>query len=126
MRPVRNLLGLLLAAACVLPAVAQGVGSRDCLAGRDGRMVCPPPDGRCVTDRYGEVVCSPSGGGIATNRYRDAVCGPGRCVTDQFGDVFCSSAARGAASLDRYGKAACTDGCVAASAAQCVKPAPAN
>lgn len=106
-------------------ALAQAAGT-GCVTGRDGRMVCPPPDGRCATDRYGEVICSPSGGGVTRDRYDNVVCGPGQCVKDTRGDIFCSSAARGSAAVDNYGKAVCSESCVAASAAACVKPRAAN
>jgi hypothetical protein len=112
----------------LLYAVALQVVAADasCATARDGRTICPQPDAKCVNDRHGEVVCSTPGGGIVKNRYGDTVCGPGYCTTDTHGDVFCSNAPRGAAALDRYGKAACSVACVAASAQMCERPKPAS
>jgi hypothetical protein len=50
------------------------------------------------------------------------VCGRGACVADIHGEVMCSTVPRGAATLDRYGKAVCSEGCEAGSAALCVRP----
>jgi hypothetical protein len=115
---------LLMAALCLWAATGAWAqaSSKDCLQGRDGKMVCPPPEGRCVTNRNGDVICSGPGGGIELDRYREPLCGPGFCTIDIRGDVFCSSAAKGAASTDSYGVAVCSMGCVRATADQCVKP----
>ena len=93
-----------------------------CTADRYGNPACPPAGGQCTADRYGNPVCSPADGGVATNRVGEIVCGRGACVTDVHGEVMCSSVPRGAATLDRYGKAACTEGCEAGSVALCVRP----
>ena len=57
-------------------SAASVAGPRGCMPTRDGRLVCPPPDGRCVPDRLGEVVCSTEGGGIRLDRLGEPVCGP--------------------------------------------------
>lgn len=118
-------LGFLGAVLCgmALPVHAADPG---CAQARDGRTICPQPDARCVNDRHGEVVCSTPGGGIVKDRYGETVCGPGYCTTDTHGDVFCSNSPRGAAALDRYGKAACSVACVPASAQMCERPKPAG
>lgn len=121
-RKAVRVLAALLALACA-GAEAQ---SRGCITSRDGRLVCPPPDGRCLYDRLGEVVCSTAGGGITLDRFADPVCGPGHCTADYLGQVFCSSAPRGAVGIDRYGKVACSVGCVPAKADACIRPKPAD
>lgn len=93
-----------------------------CVPDRQGKLVCPPPDGRCLADRYGAVACSTSGGGIAPDRYGELVCGPGYCTKNRRGEVLCSNSPRGAAALDRYGDATCTDECVPARAEACSRP----
>ncbi|MCM3564281.1 hypothetical protein [Hydrogenophaga intermedia] len=103
---------------------AMASGDVACTTNREGRIVCPPPEGRCLTNRYGDVLCSNAGGGILANRYGDLVCGPGNCVRDQRGDVFCSNQPHGAVAIDRYGAAACAGACVPASASACVRPQP--
>ena len=50
------------------------------------------------------------------------VCGPGQCTADYLGQVHCSSEPRGAVGLDRYGKVACSVGCVPAKAEACLRP----
>lgn len=126
--PVNQRMKHLVFLGAMLCAVALQVRAADggCATTRDGRTICPQPDGRCVNDRHGEVVCSTPGGGIVKDRYGDTVCGPGYCITDTNGAVFCSNAPRGAAALDRYGKAACSVACVAATAQMCERPKPAS
>ena len=93
-----------------------------CVTARDGSTVCPQADAQCRQNRYGDVICSTPGGGIEINNYGDALCGPGNCVKDSHGEIFCSTQSRGAAALDRYGKAVCSDSCVKAQTASCVVP----
>jgi len=107
--------------ACGSAAWAQEAGA-GCIAARDGRMVCPQPDAKCLINRTGDVICSTPGGGIQADRYGEVVCGPGACVRDERGDIFCATSPRGAAALDRYGKATCSGACVPAASAQCVIP----
>ena len=102
-------------------ARAQSV-TPGCVNDRYGNVQCPPPGGTCVKDRFGEVRCSPPDGGILMDRYQVPVCGPGQCVTDTKGEVFCSRVPKGSATLDRYGDAACTDGCIHAAAQACITP----
>lgn len=112
-----------LAALCFASqALVAAAEKPECVTRRDGQVVCPQPDARCVLDRYGEVACSTPGGGIVHDRYGDPVCGPGHCSTDRRGDVYCSKSPRGAAAVDRYGMATCTDQCVPAKASACVRP----
>jgi hypothetical protein len=111
--------------ALMLAASAAVAGEAACLAARDGSTVCPQPGARCLADRYGEIHCSTPGGGIVADRYGVLVCGPGQCTTDRRGDVWCSGAKRGAASVDRFGEAACASTCVPARARHCVQPVPA-
>jgi len=122
----RTALAVLMAATAAAAAFDALAAPRGCVPARDGRLVCPPPDGRCVLDRLGAAVCSAEGGGIRLDRLGEPVCGPGRCVTDWKGDVQCSDTPRGAAGIDRYGRAACFGGCVPAQAETCVRPEPAN
>ena len=114
------------ALACLLIAAsgaqAQNNPGPGCATARDGSVVCPKADARCMPNRYGDILCSTPGGGIEANRYGDLVCGPGYCTKDALGEVNCSSSPRGAAALDRYGAAVCSDSCVKASASVCVKP----
>jgi hypothetical protein len=110
---------LLLVLVCGSAAWAQESGT-GCVTTRDGSTVCPKPDSQCKVNRYGDVICSTPGGGIEADRYGDLACGPGYCVKDQRGDIFCSSAARGAAAVDRYGNATCSEACVKAASASCV------
>ena len=120
---MRRLTGFLLA---LLACTFMQAAAADCITNGAGKMVCPPPEGTCVHDRYREVVCSQPGGGVLTDRYQDPVCGPGACVRDARGDIHCSRTPRGSAAIDINATAACTDGCVPASVAMCVRPAPAN
>lgn len=113
---LKNLILVLAGLAFAAPALANG-----CYTVRDGRTVCPKPDSRCLADRYGDIRCSAPGGGVEFDRYGDPVCGPGYCTKDLRGDVFCSSASRGAADVDRHGKAVCAVGCLPARADACVK-----
>lgn len=115
-------MGLLLALAMGLAMPALGAGEKGCVAGRDGRLVCPEPDARCRADRHGDIVCSSPGGGIEFDRYGEPVCGPGHCTRDIRGDLFCSSAPRGAAATDRFGNAVCAVSCVPAQAQACIRP----
>jgi hypothetical protein len=78
-----------------------GAANQRCATTRKGRTLCPAPGSRCLTDRTGAVVCTTPGGGVAF-------------------------AARGAASTDPYGKAACSVACVAAKTQSCVNLAPAK
>ncbi|HEY0200588.1 MAG TPA: hypothetical protein VGC24_02725 [Burkholderiaceae bacterium] len=105
---------------------ASLAANQSCTADRDGRLVCSAPDSVCANDQQGRVVCSAPGGGLEFDRYGAPVCGPGYCTKDQRGEVLCSSAARGSASVDRYGNAACTGSCVAARASLCVEAQPAK
>src|SRR4051812_27444090 len=107
-------LALLAFATLLVAAQTAWAQDKGCTTGRDGRLVCPPPDSTCVVARSGDVICSSPGGGIEIDRYGDPVCGPGYCAKDIRGDLFCSSSPRGAASQDRYGAAVCAVGCVAA------------
>jgi hypothetical protein len=93
-----------------------------CIADRYGNVLCGPAGSHCLKDLYGEIRCSPTDGGIALDRYKTPVCGPGKCVFDRYGDVVCSSVPKGAATLNLAGDPVCTEGCVRASAAQCVTP----
>lgn len=98
---------------------AQG---QNCARTQEGRIVCGEPDSACLTDRNGEVFCSTPGGGIVFDMYNIAMCGPGYCVREPQGDTWCSRTPRGAAATDQDGRARCTDGCVRASAAACIRP----
>jgi hypothetical protein len=115
------LLSFTVAAALALLSAAPCARAADetCTPTRDGRLVCPAPDTKCVADRTGEVICSSPGGGIEFDRYGEPVCGPGYCTKDLRGDLFCSKLQRGAASVDRYGNAACAGSCVPARAQAC-------
>jgi hypothetical protein len=111
-----------LAGAALALCAALAWAQPACTPDRYGNPVCPPAGGQCTTDRYGDPVCSPADGGVATTRTGEVVCGRGACVTDIHGEVWCSTVPRGAATLDRYGKAVCTEGCEPASASACVRP----
>jgi hypothetical protein len=106
---------LLALAFLLLPALAQA----QCVTDRTGATRCPPADTQCVANRYGDWTCSAPGGGAAVNVNGEPVCGPGACVTDINNVVMCSTQSRGSAALDRYAKAVCTGGCVAATPQQC-------
>jgi hypothetical protein len=99
-------------------------GDQDCTPDKNGALVCPQADASCLREQDGGVVCSKPGGGIELDRLGKASCGPGYCTTNQDGEIWCSSVARGAASTDSYGKAACTTSCVRAKPQLCVKPKP--
>jgi hypothetical protein len=94
----------------------------DCAKDRYGNPVCPPPGGRCMADRYGEPYCSQADGSVAADRTGEVVCGRGACVADINGEIHCSTAPRGAATLDRYGRAVCVEGCERGSKSLCVRP----
>lgn len=106
-------------ALALLLLVPASVAAADCVTNRYGDTVCPPADSQCTTNRYGDWVCSGPGGGILVNRIGVPVCGAGQCVIDNNGEVMCSTEARGAAGIDRYGKAVCTSGCAAAKEERC-------
>ena len=111
--------------AAVVALLAAGGAARAqpaCTTDRFGNPACPPAGAQCTTDRYGNPVCSPTDGGVAATRTGEVVCGQGACVADIHGEVMCSTVPRGAATLDRYGKAVCSEGCEAASATLCVRP----
>lgn len=115
----------LLLAASAVALFAPGGQARAqpaCAPDRFGNPACPPPAAQCTADRYGNPVCSPTDGGIATNRVGEVLCGRGSCVADVHGEVMCSRVPRGAAALDRNGKAACSEGCEPGSPALCVRP----
>ena len=76
----------------------------------------------CVKDRYGEPFCSQADGSVAADRTGEVVCGRGACVADINGEIHCSTAPRGAATLDRYGRAVCVEGCERGSKSLCVRP----
>ena len=110
-----------------LLAILLGFGlsaahAQGCVNDRYGNVQCPPPGGSCVKDLAGDVRCSPADGGITLDRYRVPVCGPGQCIADSKGEIFCSRVGKGAAALDRYGDAVCTDGCIKATAQACATP----
>ena len=113
---------LLAAAIALLAAGGAARAQPGCTPDRFGNPACPPAGAQCTTDRYGNPVCSPTDGGVAANRVGEVVCGRGACVADVNGEVMCSSVPRGAATLDRHGKAVCSEGCEAGSAALCVRP----
>ena len=121
MLSVAKTLALSLALVCSSAIWAQSSGSV-CVTARDGSTVCPQADAQCRQNRYGDVICSKSGGGIEVDNYGDVLCGPGNCVKDSHGDIFCSTTPRGAAALDRYGKAVCSESCIKAQSASCVVP----
>ncbi len=113
----------------VLAAFGIGDASADaqpCTRTQDGSVVCGAADTVCKTDRRGEVFCSTPGGGLLFDRLGAAQCGPGHCVRDQRGEVWCSATPRGGAATDRNGRAHCTDSCVRATVAACVRPRPAR
>jgi hypothetical protein len=113
---------LIAAVAAPLAPAGDARAQPACMPDRFGNPACPPAGAQCTADRYGNPVCSPADGGVAATRTGEILCGRGACVADLHGEVRCSTVPRGAATLDRYGKAVCSEGCEPGSPALCVRP----
>jgi hypothetical protein len=117
--PIAILFALLmtLAGASFAPAAAA-----QCVNDNFGNAFCPPPGGGCVKEIFDKVKCSAADGGILLNRFQQAECGPGQCITNRLGEIFCSKEAKGYATVNGNGDAACTGGCIRGSVSACVTP----
>jgi hypothetical protein len=93
-----------------------------CVHNMDGKIVCPPPGGKCLVNANGNIACSPPYGGIVMTLDGQALCGPGKCMISAFGQAFCSAVEDGSITFNSSGEPVCTGGCVRASASACTWP----
>lgn len=116
-----SVIAFVFALAGTVPAYAQTqTQTGGCITNIRGETVCPPARTVCMQDRdTPEIKCSPRDGGIAHDFYGKASCGPGSCIRDMAGKVMCSRTPGGAAAINMYSEAVCTDGCVPGSASMC-------
>ncbi len=110
-----------LSLAGAMPVQAQTQSQTgSCITNIRGETVCPPARTVCLQDRdTTEIKCSTRDGGIAHDFYGKASCGPGSCIRDMGGKVSCSRTPGGAAAINMYSEAVCTDGCVPGNPALC-------
>ncbi len=102
-----------------LSVPAWSIEQSRCVTNAHGKVVCPPAAGTCLITITGEIACLPPFGGIVKTFDGKILCGPGKCLITAFGQAFCSAEMYGSATVNAYGGAVCTGGCVPASAEVC-------
>jgi hypothetical protein len=91
--------GILFLGVLMLAVTAWSYEQYPCVRNLEGKIVCPPPGGKCLVDAFGKIACSPPYGGIVKTFNGEMLCGPGKCMINVSGVAFCSAVYEGSMTL---------------------------